>query len=269
MALYSSFLGNVDSQQPQQNQYLTGNPTTQMGANTDWMNQGSGIDMSKNSGFNGGNISQTQSNPPSQVSNGTMLGSIAAGNYTPTVGWDTNKLNDPNKSDPKYNWLRAVQNVGGNKDLQSVVDFYNRTYGGNARVTGKDTVDFGGDVGNVDVLFDQEGARQNLWAPITGGSMPGNSMFGQQQGNNNPFGQNNQMQQIWQALQARRNQFGQQELNPTGGSVPFNGNTGINGGAIGMGTQVQPQFDLQSMLGMQQQPNFNPVRTDQYGRTIS
>ena len=90
------------------------------------------------------------------------------GTYQGQAGWDTAKLNDPNKHDPKYDWLRAVQSVGNNKDMNAVVDFYNKNYGannGNAKFLGGDLVDFGGGVGPVDVLFDQENKRENLWAP--------------------------------------------------------------------------------------------------------
>jgi hypothetical protein len=104
-----------------------------------------------------------------------------AGGWTGQAGWDTNKLNDPTHSgDPKYSkydWLRSVESVGGNQDVQKVVDYFNKNYGGHATYGGSgDLVNFGGDVGNVDVLFDQEGARQNLWAP----QAPAGSGSGQQ-----------------------------------------------------------------------------------------
>ena len=83
MALFSS-ADQVPktSQNPQQNQYLQADPNTKSDANTSWMNP------TGNTGFNGGNqnAAQAQANPPSQVSNGTMLGSVASGNAMPSFG---------------------------------------------------------------------------------------------------------------------------------------------------------------------------------------
>lgn len=92
------------------------------------------------------------------------------GSYTNQAGWDNTKLQNPDKHDPKYDWLRSVQSVGGNTDLQKAVDYYNTNFGQynpKASVVGgsNDQVNFGGNYGNVDVLFDQEGARKDLWAP--------------------------------------------------------------------------------------------------------
>ena len=115
----------VASQRPQQNQYLTGNPSTNNNANTNWMGSASTTRTP-------GNIVQAQPNPPSRVSNGTMLGSIGntqrftppgssfldpnimsrglggqqqqagnVGQYMPQ-GYDQGKWNDPNKNSPKY-----------------------------------------------------------------------------------------------------------------------------------------------------------------------
>lgn len=96
------------------------------------------------------------------------------GSYTPTAGWDTTKLQDPNKHDPKYDWLRSEQAVGSNQDLQKVIDYYNSNYGQYdpqaSLVAGShDQVNFGADYGNIDVLGDQEGARFNWWNPVGSG----------------------------------------------------------------------------------------------------
>lgn len=72
MALFDSM--EQDNQQPQKNQYLQSDPNTDANANTSWMSP------SDNTGKSSGNVAQSQPNPPSQVSNGTMLGSIAQGN---------------------------------------------------------------------------------------------------------------------------------------------------------------------------------------------
>lgn len=68
-----------NSGQPNQNQYLQGNPSTNNNANTNWM-MPEGTNWQGNSGGGwGNNAAQMQPNPPSQVSNGTMLGSLANG----------------------------------------------------------------------------------------------------------------------------------------------------------------------------------------------
>lgn len=124
---------------------------------------GSGI----TGGMNTGGATPAQSYAP---------GSIPQGGWQATAGWDTNKLNDPNKHDAKYDWLRAVQLAGGNKDLNKVVDIYNQIgqpYGQSASYSGSgDKVKFSGgnENGLVDVLLDQEGKRGDLWLPVGDGS---------------------------------------------------------------------------------------------------
>lgn len=78
MALFDSMQQN--SEQPQRNQYLQDNPATQDNANTSWMSP------SDSSGGNTKSVAQSQPNPPSQVSNGTMLGSIAQGSGSGMFG---------------------------------------------------------------------------------------------------------------------------------------------------------------------------------------
>ncbi len=74
--------------------------------------------------------------------------------YDPAAGWDVGKLNDPTVTDAKYNFGRAAEDYGGVQrgNLQGLVDYYNKQYSGNAKVTGDDTIDFGQNYGPVDVI---------------------------------------------------------------------------------------------------------------------
>lgn len=233
MALMNS-IGASDSlykQQPQQNQYLTGNPATQPEANTSWMNP-----TDTSGGGLTGNIAQTQPNPPSQVSNGTMLGSIAAGNVGQFMpgGYDQNKWNDPNKHDPKYDVGRILSKYPpSTAGLQAAMNELSPL---GYKMAGKDTI-IGPDGVPIDVGFSFGSGQGSTWQwnPKDNQQMPGNSML--QQGNNNPSGQNNLMNMIWQALQQQRQIQGNQQFNPTGGALPIN--------------SMQGNVDIQSLLGLQ------------------
>ncbi|MFN7914027.1 MAG: hypothetical protein U0Q55_01715 [Vicinamibacterales bacterium] len=93
--------------------------------------------------------------------------SLGAGNYQPIPGFDNGKLNDLAHTTPKYMFARAVQDIGligtpTTANLQAVVDQYNLATGGSAKVKGDDTIDFGGEVGVVDVIF-SVGDPQARW----------------------------------------------------------------------------------------------------------
>lgn len=93
--------------------------------------------------------------------------SLGAGNYQPIQGFDSGKLNDLGHTTPKYMFARAVQDAGlyggpTSANLQAVVDQYNQATGGSATVKGDDTIDFGGEVGVVDVIF-SVGDPQARW----------------------------------------------------------------------------------------------------------
>lgn len=93
--------------------------------------------------------------------------SLGAGNYQPVPGFDNGKMNDLAHTTPKYMFARAVQDIGllgapTTANLQAVVDQYNQATGGSAKVTGDDTIDFGGEVGVVDVIF-SVGDPQSRW----------------------------------------------------------------------------------------------------------
>lgn len=93
--------------------------------------------------------------------------SLGAGNYQPIPGFDSGKLNNLEHTTPKYMFARAVQDIGllgapTTANLQAVVDQYNQATGGTATVKGDDTIDFGGEVGVVDVIF-SVGDPQSRW----------------------------------------------------------------------------------------------------------
>lgn len=151
-----------------------------MARRNDWKGQLQGLAGSQGN-INNGPGSQGNIYKPSTDAPATAPGTAPStqtppeGGWQSHLGWDTGKLNDPNKHDAKYDWLRAVQMAGGNKDVGKVVDIYNKIggqYGEKASYSGAgDKVNFqgGNQSGDVDVLFDQEGKREDLWAPIEQG----------------------------------------------------------------------------------------------------
>ena len=92
--------------------------------------------------------------------------------YAPMAGFDNAKLNDQAHATPKYLFARAVQELGvlGNPtsgNLQAICDRLNQN-GMNAKVTGDDTIDFGGEVGVVDVIYSVgDPWSQWQWCPTT------------------------------------------------------------------------------------------------------
>jgi hypothetical protein len=79
--------------------------------------------------------------------------------YQPMSGFDYVKLNTPSHTTPKYVFARATQDVNLAWDrasrsagLQQIVDTVKQTGYPNAKVTGKDSIDFGDGNGDVDVL---------------------------------------------------------------------------------------------------------------------
>lgn len=104
-------------------------------------------------------------------------------NYDPAAGWEQTKLNTPAADDTKYNFGRAAQDFTGwsRGNLQPLVDYYNTTYNGKAKVNGEDTIDFGESYGPVDVINGQNEGLQ--W--VVGGSngMVAPSQYGGGYGN--------------------------------------------------------------------------------------
>ena len=97
---------------------------------------------------------------------GSAASAIATGSltaqprsYQPMLGFDYVKLNDPSHTTPKYVFARATQDVplawdrasrsGG---LQQIVDTVKQNGYPDAKVTGKDSIDFGDGNGDIDVL---------------------------------------------------------------------------------------------------------------------
>ena len=79
--------------------------------------------------------------------------------YQPMLGFDYVKLNTPSHTTPKYVFARATQDVNLAWDrasrsagLQQIVDTVKQNGYPNAKVTGKDSIDFGDGNGDVDVL---------------------------------------------------------------------------------------------------------------------
>lgn len=103
-----------------------------------------------------------------------QVGTLEPGRtYNPVEGWDTGKLNDPNrtagiggKADAKYDFMRWVQNTGitgaqARGNLNRFTDDPNmRALYPNARVVGDDKIDFGDGFGPVDVI---RGSDQGWW----------------------------------------------------------------------------------------------------------
>jgi len=89
--------------------------------------------------------------------------------YQPMLGFDYTKLNDPTHTTPKYVFARATQSVNLAWDrasrsdgLQQIVDIVKQNGYPNAKVTGKDSIDFGDGNGDIDVLTSD---GQWWWGP--------------------------------------------------------------------------------------------------------
>lgn len=114
--------------------------------------------------------SPTSPNSSSIATTSLLRGLSGAPSYLPVLGFDGAKMNDLTHTTPKYQFARAVQDLGllgapttGN--LQAIVDALNAN-GANAKVAGDDTIDFGGDVGVVDVIFSVGGSDARWqWEP--------------------------------------------------------------------------------------------------------
>jgi hypothetical protein len=86
--------------------------------------------------------------------------------YNPAAGWDVTKLNDPTLgTSTKYKFGRAAQDFTdwSRGNLQPLVDYFNKTYGGRASVvSGKDdSIDFGEGY-NLDMINGETGGLQWL-----------------------------------------------------------------------------------------------------------
>ena len=87
------------------------------------------------------------------------LPTAAPRSYQPMLGFDYVKLNTPDHATPKYVFARATQDVtlawdraSRSAGLQQIVDTVKENGYPNAKVTGKDSIDFGDGAGDIDVL---------------------------------------------------------------------------------------------------------------------
>jgi hypothetical protein len=129
------------------------------------------VDTNGDGKLNGSEFQTFLQSLVSQVEDGTQgLGSEAAAvspgslaapprSYQPMLGFDYVKLNTPDHATPKYVFARATQDVNLAWDrasrsagLQQIVDTVKQNGYPNAKVTGKDSIDFGDGAGDIDVL---------------------------------------------------------------------------------------------------------------------
>lgn len=103
------------------------------------------------------------------VSSAVSTATAAPKTYQAMAGFDTGKLNDSSHTSAKYVFARATQDVNLGFDrasrsagLDQIADYVKKNGYPDAKVTGDDTIDFGSDVGNVDVLT---GSGSWWWGP--------------------------------------------------------------------------------------------------------
>jgi hypothetical protein len=113
-------------------------------------------------------VSPTSLSPSAIATRGLVRAAAVSPNYTPVPGFVTEKMNDLTHTTLKYQFIRAVQDLGllgtpTTSNLQAIVDHLAQN-GVTASVTGDDTIDFG--EGSVDVIFSvgDPGARWQ-WLP--------------------------------------------------------------------------------------------------------
>jgi hypothetical protein len=124
------------------------------------------VDANSDGKLDGSEFQSFLQNLIGDLGNGTQgLGSEASAvtaeprSYQPMMGFDYAKLNDPTHTTPKYVFARATQDVNLAWDrasrsdgLQQIVDTVKQNGYPDAKVTGKDSIDFGDGNGDIDVL---------------------------------------------------------------------------------------------------------------------
>lgn len=187
MPLFGGAFNNLNrTQQPQENQYLQGNPVTEPNANTSWMGSSGSISQPKQ---------PSQPSSPTSVSQnqGTMLGSVSSGaapQYQYMEGVDTGKLNDPSHTTPKYVASRILASGGSLEDAARAVG---------AKVLDKTKMLLNGEV--IDTRRDEEGANALQWLVERGSDgrdSNGNPI--QQQANGQPQFLQGLLQQVWNMI---------------------------------------------------------------------
>ena len=240
MALFSNPQGE---ERPRENQYLQANPATQPNANTSWMSPSSG-----DSGSPGvSNIAQSQPNPPSQVSNGTMLGSIAQGNQ---VGHD-GTFNGMNREQWRDKWMSSGRM--SQDEMQRKLTEMGATNAGRGDIW---TTPFG-ETYDLGIGY-KTGNPMAAWTPVSGAQnqiQNQASMLGTPQAQGGGMLNGGMMQQIMQMLQSQggmqqqsvpqqSNYFQNMQQQPTrnndliqgylgGGNPVTNKYGGITGGLLG------------------------------------
>lgn len=220
-----------DTEQPQRNQYLQANPSAKPDANTGWMGPSNISGNVGAGGFTGGNISQMQSNPPSQVQNGTALGSIAQGGgfQQPQnqVGHD-GTFNGMNREQWRDKWMSSGRMSP--EQMQQKLTEMGATNAGRGDIW---TTPFGEtyDLG----MGYKTGNPMAAWTPVQG--MFGGGQQGQQGGMLGGGYMGGVMQQIMQMLSSGNT-----------GATPINA----------LQNQMQPNSQSSYFSSMNQQPSHNP-----------
>lgn len=120
---------------------------------------GGALANNPNTGFNGG-ASTSVSGPSGSTGGGG--GGVPAN----IEGVDAGKWNDPNKHDPKYDVLHMIASAGS---LDAAWPQIQQAFPGATRVS-QDVVDFGGDIGKVDLQRDSENNGGYHWEPVDSGA---------------------------------------------------------------------------------------------------
>jgi len=223
MALFSS-----QDEQPQRNQYLTANPNTNTNANTSWMSPSDST--GNNSNVNP--IAQTQPNPPSQVSNGTALGSIAQGQglWNPEAKYGPLRIEPiPGSGLPQTQPQAQNNNVGhdgvfNGMNREQWRDKWMSSGKMSPEEMTKKLTEMGAtNAGRGDYWTTPHGETYDLgigyktgnpmagWTPVNQAQQQA-GMIGTSQNNGGMFGGGGMMQQIMQMLQGNQNNMQQQNV---------------------------------------------------------
>lgn len=122
---------------------------------------GGALANNPNTGFTGGS-STSVSGPSGATAGGGGGGAVPAN----IEGVDAGKWNDPNKHDPKYDVLHMIASAGS---LDAAWPQIQQAFPGATRVS-QDVVDFGGDIGRVDLQRDSENNGGYHWEPVDSGA---------------------------------------------------------------------------------------------------
>lgn len=230
---------------PQQNQYLQGDPSVDNNAMTSWMEKYDPSTRTENTGFSGLGLNASNTGTTSQPSQptttpqtGTALGAISSGTFgTAPLGFDQAKWNDPTQgTSNKYIAGRLAQELYSQGMSPAEVTRRVAERMG-ATAISDDAIRYP-DGFIADLFFDADnasGQRRVQYTDVTGagqgngfGSFVNQGQLAGGQGNINwqQF-MNNLMQQIFSAQQGQRRFIkpGMGRINPSGGFISGNGNS--------------------------------------------